>query len=337
MQRFLTRRLVSSVPVLLGISVLVFVISHVLPGDPVMIAAGGAMGANPAAIQAIRERYGLDRPLYVQYAIYLQNLLRGDLGNSLVSKRPVTTDLGHYFPATVELALAALLLAIGLGVPLGAFLAIRRNSTVDRVGGFVLATAVGMPGFWLAIFLLVLFYALLKVVPGGGRLSGDAPPPRAITRLYVVDSFLTGNWTTLADSLKHLILPGIALAITPLAAIARMVRATMSEALQSDYVQTARAKGLRERAVIYRHALRNALVPAVTQIGLIMAALFNGTVFVETVFSWNGVGQYAVTSLESLDYNPVMAVTLISAVSYMLINLPVDLTYTLIDPRIRYG
>jgi peptide/nickel transport system permease protein len=324
------------VPVLFGISVLVFVIVRILPGDPATMAAGGAMGATPEAIEAARERYGLDRPIHVQYAIYVRDLVQGDFGVSFMSKRPVTEELRQYLPATLELVVAGLALAIVIGVPLGALLAIKRGTLVDRIGGLIVAVLVGMPGFWLAIVLLVLFYAEFKISPGGGQLDADVALPRSLTGMHVVDSLVTGNWATFGNSLNHLILPAVALAVTPAAAIARMVRGSMLDALGADYVRTARAKGMRERIVVFRHGLRNALIPAVTQIGLIAGSLLNGAVFVEAVFSWDGIGRYAVTSMANLDYNPVMAVTLIAAIGYMLINLAVDLTYAFIDPRIRY-
>jgi peptide/nickel transport system permease protein len=301
------------------------------------MAAGGAMGATPEAIAAARQRYGLDRPIYVQYRIYLRDLLRGDFGVSFVSKRPVTDELRQYFPATLELVIAGLALAIVTGVPLGTVLAIKRRTLVDRIGGLVVSVLVGMPGFWLAIVLLVLFYAEFKILPGGGQLDANVRAPRSITGMQVIDGLLTGHWGTFADGLNHLLLPAVALAVTPAAAIARMVRGSMLDALGADYVRTARAKGMRERVVVVRHGLRNALIPAVTQIGLIAGSLLNGAVFVEAVFSWDGIGRYAVMSMANLDYNPVMAVTLIAAVGYMVINLIVDLTYAFIDPRIRYG
>lgn len=294
------------------------------------------MGATPEAIAAARERYGLDRPIYAQYAIYMRDVLQGDLGISFVGKRPVAEEIRQYLPATAELVAAGLVLAIAIGIPLGALLAVRRGSFVDRIGGLVVSVLVGMPGFWLAIVLLVLFYAKFQIAPGGGQLDASDQSPQSITGMYVIDSLITGDWTTFASSLHHLILPAVALAATPAAAIARMVRGSMLDSLGADYVRTARAKGIQENAVIFRHALRNALIPAVTQIGLIAGSLLNGAVFVETVFSWDGIGRYAVTSMASLDYNPVMAVTLIAAVGYMAINLVVDVTYAVIDPRIRY-
>src|SRR5689334_7278378 len=300
MARYIARRLAASIPVLFGISVLVFVVVRILPGDPATMAAGGAMGATPDAIAAARQRYGLDRPVYVQYAIYLRDLLHGDLGVSFASKRPVTEELRQYLPATVELVATGLALAIVIGIPFGAMLAVRRGSFFDRVGGVVVAVLVGMPGFWLAIVLLVLFYAEFKIMPGGGQLDvSDRAPPSTIG-MYVLDSLIAGDLGAFVSSLHHLILPAIALAITPAAAIARMVRGSMLNSLDADYVRTARAKGMQERAVVFRHALRNALIPTVTQIGLIAGSLLNGALFVETVFSWDGIGRYAVTSMASL-------------------------------------
>ena len=339
MQGYIARRLLLLIPVFLGISVMVFVITHVLPGDPVAIAVGGntgATGVSRQTIDTIRHQYGLDEPLYIQYLAYMRKLLHGDFGVSLVSKRPVADELVQYLPATIELTLVGIVIAIGIGIPVGILSAAKRRSLFDRLSGGMSSIALGLPGYWLAIVLLVGFYAVLKWFPSGGRLDPHIAPPRHITGMYVLDSLLTGNGLTLRDSLYHLVLPAFALSITPAAAISRMTRASMLDVLTADYVRTARAKGMTERVVVYRHALRNALIPTTTQIGLLLANFFGGAFFVEWVFNWNGIGRYAVTAVTNNDFNPVMAVTLIVAIIYVLMNLLVDVFYTVLDPRIRY-
>ncbi|MBX6342924.1 MAG: ABC transporter permease, partial [Thermomicrobiaceae bacterium] len=264
-------------------------------------------------------------------------VMTGDFGKSLSSRRPVSTDLKRYLPATIELALTSIILAVVVGVPLGVLSAVRPNSVIDYVGRMISITGLAMPAFWLALMLQFFFFAKLGWLPDGQRLPVGVTPPGTITGMYTVDALLHGDLHLFWIATKHLILPAFVLAYGSLAVITRMVRAGMLEVLGQDYIRTARAKGLRERVTISRHALRNALLPAVTVIGLQVGILLSGDVLVEIVFSWPGIGRYAITGITQFDYNAIMAVTLIIAVAYVLMNLVVDIVYMFLDPRITYA
>jgi len=333
MLRYIIRRLISMIPTLLGVTFVVFLFIHLIPGDP----ATAMLRENaPAELaERIREDLGLNKPLYEQYAIYMGKILRGDLGRSLVTNNPITDDLGNRLPATAELAFFAMLIAVLIGVPAGIISAVRRNSLVDTLSMFISLIGVSMPIFWLGLMAIYLFAVILHWTPSGTRIGVDIELTR-ITNFYLVDAILTGNITALADLLRHLILPSVVLATVPMALLARMTRSSMLEALNQDYVRTAHAKGLRARAVVIRHALKNALLPIVTVIGLQVGTLLSGAILTETIFGWPGIGRWVFESIQFRDYPVVQSVTLVIALIFVAVNLLVDLSYAFIDPRIHY-
>jgi peptide/nickel transport system permease protein len=333
--RFLIRRLIGLVAVMIGVSVITFTISHVIPADPVVAALGDH--ATDAQMAAFRAEYGLDKPRVEQYFVYMRGLLQGDLGTSIRTRRPVAQDLGEFFPATLELSLAALLVSLLIGIPAGAWSAVARNRLPDYFVRLFSLTGGSLPIFWLGLLLIGFFYGRLGWLPSGARLDQFIDPPRSLTGLYVLDSLLSGNMPTLGSSLLHLILPAFTLGYYSTAVITRMMRSSMLEVLRQDYMLAARAKGLRENAAVVRHGLRNALIPTVTIIGATFGSLLSGAVLTETIFSWPGLGRYATASAISLDFPAVMGVTLLAAVIYPLANLGVDLAYHWLDPRIQYG
>ncbi|MCC7162100.1 MAG: ABC transporter permease [Anaerolineae bacterium] len=332
---YLLRRAVGILFVLIGVSIVTFVISHIVPGDPAAAALGDR--ARDEQIEAFRTEYGLDRPVVEQYIRYVSGLVRGDMGRSIRTRRPVTQDLGEKLPATIELAIAALLIAIVLGIPAGIWSAIHRNQLPDILVRIFSLVGGSLPIFWLGLLMIGLFYNQLGWLPAGGRIGQFTPPPDRITGMYTVDSFLTGNLTALQSSLHHLILPAFVLGYFSTAVIARMMRSSMLEVLNQDYLRTARAKGLKERAVILRHGFRNALIPTLTIIGITFGSLLSGAVLTETIFSWPGLGGYATSAAIGLDFPAVMGVTLIAGIIFPLSNLFVDLGYAWLDPRIRHG
>jgi peptide/nickel transport system permease protein len=332
---YLARRLVGIVLVLLGVTIITFTISHVVPGDPVAAALGER--AREDQIKAFRAQYGLDKPLPEQYLIYMEGLLQGDLGMSIRSRRPVRQDLEEFFPATLELSISALLISILIGIPAGIWSAIHRNRWQDNVVRVFALIGGSLPIFWLGLLAIGLFYDQLGWLPAGGRIDQFMEPPQRITGLFTIDSLLTGNMPALQSSLQHLILPAFVLGYFSTAVIARMMRSSMLEVLNQDYLRTARAKGLRERAVVLRHGFRNALIPTLTIIGITFGSLLSGAVLTETIFSWPGLGRYATASAIGLDFPAVLGVTLVAAIVYTLSSLIVDLSYAWLDPRIRHG
>ncbi len=332
--QLVARRLISVVFVLIGLSIITFTLSHIVPADPARLIAGPR--ASKSTVDLIRHEYGLDRPLYAQYFSYVKGVMTLDFGTSLSTLRPVRSDLGRYFPATAELALSAIVLAIVLGIPLGILSAIRPNSIVDYFGRVVSIAGLAIPVFWLALMFQFLFFARLGWLPDGQRLPVGVDPPRAITHLYTVDALITGNFSLFVIAAKHLAMPAIVLAFSTLPVITRMVRAGMLEVMGLDYIRTARAKGLRDRTTVLRHALKNALLPVVTVIGMQIGILFSGDILVEIIFSWPGLGRYAIAGITSFDYNAIMAVTLIIGFVYVVMNMFVDILYLFLDPRISY-
>lgn len=328
----IVRRLVFLVFVLIILSAVTFTLSHIVPSDPARIIAGPRASAE--AVQKVREEYGLDQPLHRQYIRYMSGLVHFDFGKSLSSRRPVKQDLKEYLPATIELTLYAILFAVVVGVPLGIVSAIYRNSVIDAVGRVISVLGLSIPSFWLALVLQFLLFARLGLLPDGQRLPIGVQPPPTITSLYTIDSLLTGNISVFLTAAKHLLLPAFVLGFSSMAVITRMTRAGMLEVLGQDYIRTARAKGLRQKVVILRHALRNALLPAITVIGLQIGLLLSGAVLVEIIFSWPGIGRYAFQAIQTFDYNAVITVTLIIGAAYVTVNTLVDLVYFLLDPRI---
>jgi peptide/nickel transport system permease protein len=332
MGRYLIRRLGFLLFVLIGITLLTFLLQRVVPGDPARLVAGTR--ASEQAVQVVRGQLGLDRPLWVQYGSYMGALVTGDLGQSVVTRNPVTHDLGRYVPATLELVLYALVIGSVVGIALGSLSAVR-GAAVDVAGQSVATAALSVPIFWVAVVLLMVFYSRLGVLPFGGRLEVGATPPPTISGLYTVDALVTGRFDLFVDALRHLVLPASTLGIPVVGLVAKTARASMLEVLGRDYVRTARSKGLSPFRIYFRHTLRNALLPVVTVLGLEFGLLVSGTVLIESAFSWPGLGQYAFDAIASSDYNAVMGVTIVVAVAYVLINLVVDVVYVYLEPRVR--
>ncbi len=332
---YLLRRLVGFAAVMIGVSIITFGLSHVVPADPAIVALGDH--ATDAQINAFREKYGLNKPVPEQYWIYVTNLIRGDLGISLRTRRPVAADLRDFFPATFELSLTALILSILIGVPAGVASATARNRLPDHVVRIVSLIGGSVPIFWLGLILIGFFYGRLGWLPGGARIDKFIPPPPPVTGLFTVDSLLAGNSKAFWSSVHHLVLPALALGYFSTAIIARMMRSSMLEVLPQGYVLAARARGLRLGRVVWRHAASNALIPTVTTIGVTFGSLLSGAVLTETIFSWPGLGRYATNSAINLDFPAVMGVTLLAALVYTVANLIVDVGYHWLDPRIRHG
>jgi peptide/nickel transport system permease protein len=325
---FLARRVVGIAAVMIGVSVITFAISHVVPADPAVAALGDH--ATDAQIAAFRAEYHLDRPLPEQYATYVIGILHGDLGKSIRTRRAVSDDLADSFPATLELSFAALAVSLLVGIPAGIWSAIYRGRLPDVIVRIAALAGGSLPVFWLGLIVIGLGYYQLGWFPGGGRIDTFVSPPPTRTGLYVIDSLLALDLEALRSSLIHLVLPALTLGYFSTAVIARMTRSSMLEVLGQDYMRTARAKGLAERIVVLRHGLRNALIPTVTIIGLTFGSLLSGAVLTETIFSWPGLGRYATASAVSLDFPAVLGVTLLAAIVYPVANLAVD-------PRIQRG
>ena len=334
MARYVIRRVLEAIPVLFGASVAVFLLVHLIPGGPEVVLLGER--GSEQNVAELRQRLGLDKPLPEQYVIWVHNILSGDLGRSVAGNIPIANELQQRFPATMELSFFALTIAVVLGVPIGVLSAVRRGSWIDT--GTMMGSLIGvsMPIFWLGLLLLWFFGVQFNLLPFIGRLSPNVEIETR-TGLHTIDAILSGNWYALGDALAHLILPSITLSTIPLAIIARITRSAMLEVLHMDYVRTARAKGLRERTVIGRHALRNALLPVVTVIGLQLGSLLAGAVLTETIFSWPGIGRWLFNSIQGRDYAIVQSVTLVITVIFVVVNMLVDLSYAWLNPRIRYG
>ncbi|MGO8869304.1 MAG: ABC transporter permease [Alphaproteobacteria bacterium] len=334
MLRYVVSRLGLSVVMALLATLVIFLIANTVPGDPVLAQLGDVAASNKEFVAAWRAKYGLDLPLWERYFVFLKGLVHGDLGISIASQRPVLDDIEQFAPATLELASAGFLLALAVGIPLGIIAAVRRDSWIDHLARLVSLVGVSSPTFWLAFIMLALFYGGLQIAPGPGRLDPIAFPPPTVTGLYLVDTALAGDWAAFRDAVAHLILPSLVLAAATLGLLTRTTRASMLESMQQDYVRMARAKGLSEWRVILGHVLPNALIPVVTLGGLAYANLLTGAVMTETVFSWPGLGRYTFTSAAALDFPAIMGITLIVAVAYLVINLLIDISYALMDPRV---
>jgi len=331
--KYIGRRLVELVPVLIGVSVLVFLGMHLIPGDPAQRLLGDK--GTEADLIRMRHQLGLDQPVYVQYVRFLAGAAVGDFGISIRTRQSAIWEVGQAMPVTLQLSLAALLFSIVAGLAVGIFAARHPRSLADSTAMMGVLIGVSMPVFWTGILLLLVFGGMLGWLPLGS-LVDEGMRWRRITGMPVVDGVLTGNWALARSGLAHLVLPAVALGATSMAAIARMSRSTMLEVLGVEYVRTARAKGVVERRVINHHALRNALLPVVTLIGLELGLLLSGAVLTETIFALPGLGRLAITSVLALDYPVVQAVVLIAAAIFVLANLIVDVLYAYLDPRIRY-
>ncbi|KAF1032715.1 MAG: putative D,D-dipeptide transport system permease protein DdpB [Pseudomonas sp.] len=328
----LRKRVFGLLLVVIGVSLITFCISHLIPGDPARLIAGDR--ATDAIVENIRHQLGLDLPLYQQYIHYMSDLLHGDLGTSIRTNRPVLEDLQTFFPATLELAFAALLLSVLVGVPLGVLSAVYHNRAIDQLARTLAVTGISTPAFWLGLGLIVLFYGQLGWLPGSGRLDEGLDPPRTLTGFYLVDSLLAGDIPLFLNVLEHLMLPAITLGFVNLGVVARQIRSAMLDQLGEDYIRTARAYGLSRWAVILRHALPNALIPSITVLGLTLGDLLYGAVLTETVFAWPGMGAYVVKSIQALDFPAVMGFAILVSFIYVLLNMLIDLLYRVVDPRI---
>ena len=351
MTSYLLRRVLGLIPVLIGVTLLIFFLTRVIPGDPATAMLG--QRAAPNLLERLRNDLGLDRPLFFntqefaetgnigslfasQYFDYMGGLLQFHMGRSIYTLIPITTSLGHRFPATFELTLFAMAFAIVIGVPAGVFAATRRGTLADTSIMIVALSGVSFPVFWLAIIMIYLFAVVLGWLPPSGRLSIQMSID-TITGMYVLDALLTANWRAAWDAFKHIIMPAIALGTIPLAIVVRMTRSAMLDVLGQDYVRTARSKGLGETNVVRKHALRNALLPVITVIGLSFGVLLSGATLTETVFSWPGIGRWVFDAISSRDYPIIQGGVIFVATVFVVVNLLVDFSYALIDPRIQYS
>lgn len=331
---YIVKRLLSLVPVLLGITLLVFSFLHFIPGDPAVALLGER--ATPEQLAALRERLGLNQPLVTQYLTFLNDLLHFRLGISITSGIPIADEIRQRFPATLELSIAAMLVAIVLGVPAGILAAVRKNRWLDNLTMAGSLLGVSLPVYWLGLLLIYLFAVHLHWLPSGGRISVDTGFHfKPMTGFYVLDALLRLDGAAFTDILAHLILPAIALGTIPLAILARITRSAMLETLSQDYIRTARAKGLPERWVILRHAFKNALLPITTIVGLQFGTLLGGAILTETIFSWSGIGSWIYDGILARDYPVVQGGVITVAIAFVLINLLVDLSYAILDPRIQ--
>lgn len=334
MVSYVVKRILFLIPIVLGVSFLVFLMIHLIPGDPAVIMLGER--GTPEALSKLREDLGLNDSLLVQYFKFMQKLFHLDLGKSVISNISVSEEIKGRFPATVELAVAGILLAVFFGIPAGIIAATKRSSIFDNLSMILALVGLSMPIFWLGLMLIWLFSVNLGWLPPSARITVGIELQR-VTNLYLLDSLLTGNLRAFMDILTHLLLPAVALGTIPMAIIARMTRSSMLEVLRQDFIKTAYAKGLSAKVVIYKHAFKNALIPIVTVIGLQFGSLLGGAVLTETIFSWPGIGKLSYDAIMSRDFPLVQGTVLVIALVFVLINLFVDLTYSVIDPRIHYN
>jgi peptide/nickel transport system permease protein len=326
------------IPLLIGISLIAFIISHSVPGDPVAAHLSQKAMEDPVIVETFREQWGLNKPMWQQYLIYVNNLLHGDMGTSIRTHRPVLDDLRQFLPASTELAFGATFYSLVLGIPFGVISAIKRDKLLDHIVRILSLVGVSTPVFWLALISLYIFYFRLGWMPGPGRLNPgmELDISASITGMYVIDTLLRGDFSTFVVALKHLFLPTLVLGSGTLGIVTRITRSSMLEALAQDYVRTAKSKGLAEPAVLLRHVLKNALIPTVTVVGLSFGGIMAGTVLIETIFTWPGIGRYAYQSCITLDFPAIMGVSILIAVIFSMINLLVDVSYAFLDPRLRF-
>lgn len=333
MLHYVGKRLLQLIPVLLGMTFIVFLIIRAIPGDPAQVILG--QQASAEAIKALRTTLGLDEPWYIQYFEYLKGLVTGDLGESLRTRTPVMDEIWPYLAATIELSVFAILIAVIIGVNAGIISAWFQNSWFDYAAMVIALIGVSMPIFWLGLMNQWIFSIELGILPTTGR-ENVRDPIDTVTNFYLLDTIITGQFHQIPTVLKHLVLPGTALATIPMAIIARMTRSSMLEVMRSDYVRTARAKGMKMTWVVYKHALKNAIIPVLTVIGLQMGLLLGGAILTETIFAWPGIGRYIYEAIGFRDYPVIQSGILVVAFIFVMINLVVDLLYTFIDPRIKY-
>jgi len=333
LQKIILKRLGFLVFVVFGVTLISFILSHVIPGDPASMMAG--QRASKETVQSIREQLGLDQPLWIQYADYIRQLATGDFGISIRTHQPVLDDLLTYFPATLELAVAAFAIAILIGIPLGVISALKKNTFWDHFSRIFSISGVSIPVFWSGLVVILIFYGYLGWFPANGRIDDNINPPTHTTGFYILDSLLTGDTIALFSSVKHIFLPALVLSFAQLAIITRQVRASMLEVMSQEYIRTAVANGIHGRLLIISYALRNALIPTITVIGTSFGSLLGGAVVTETVFGWPGMGKFVVDSIAYLDFPAIMGFTILISIGYVLINLIVDLLYGLLNPQIR--
>jgi peptide/nickel transport system permease protein len=332
---YILRRLLLMIPVLFGLSVLTFTMSHLLPGDPARLAAGPR--ATEEMVQVIVKEYGLDQPLHIQYITYVRNLIQGNWGKSMDSQRPVLDEIRRFFPATLELVFASMFMAFALGMPLGVIAARFKNRWPDQLASVFALSSVSFPRFWLALMLQLLLASSLSLLPVNGRYPTGLTPPAGLTGLYLVDSLLQGDFAAFGISLKHILMPAFVQSIGAMASITRMIRSDVLEVMSRDFVTMERSVGIPERIILGKYVLKNSFISTLTTIGLFFGFSLGGSVLVETVFDWPGIGLYAVKAAFYTDFQPIMGVTLVIGFSFMVVNLIVDLLYGVLDPRIRYG
>ena len=335
MRRYIVGRILLIPIVLLGIVTVAFIISHVVPANPLSSVLSQRQMDNPEAVAAAKAKYGLDKSLIQQYFIYIGNLFRGDAGTSFVTKQPVADDIRHRLPATIELTIAAMVVAIAGGVGLGVLAAVRHNKLTDHAGRLFSLVGSSVPVYWSGLVLLLIFSVHLGWLPGPGRLDSRSVAPPERTGFYTIDSLLDGDVSKFWEAARHLVLPAIVLGWGVMGSVSRIVRASMLDVLGQDYVRTARAKGARESVVVFRHAFRNAMIPALTIVGFSVAFLLTGAVLTESIFSWPGIGQYSVKAAQALDFPAIMGVCILGGVVFLLANFVTDIGYALVDPRIR--
>ena len=333
MTSYLVRRMIGTIPVLLLISLFVFLLIQAAPGDPTLMLLGEDSTA--ADIAEAKERWGLDQPIYVQYIKFITAAVTGDLGKSFRFGQPVGEVIAMRLPATVELAIFSILIAITLAIPLGVWAGAKPNSWVDNVGTTFGLFGISMPNFWLGIMMILLFAGIFHLLPSAGRSTYGVAGPQE-TGFYFLDSLMQGNWTALKDAFLHVVMPALALGTNMVGILMRVTRSAVLEVMNEEYVVTARAKGLAEQWVLWRHVLRNALIPVVTVVGLELGTLLSGSIIVETVFAWPGIGSLLITGLTARDYPLITGLVLMYTIAFVIINLLIDALYGIIDPRIRY-
>jgi len=331
--KFCLKRIVSIIPVLIGVTLLTFLISRVVVPNPARAWAG--LKASESTVEAIAARYHLHDPLYVQYYYYVRGLLVGDWGISPVNGQPVLDNLSAFFPATLELTIAAIIIAAALGIPLGVYAAVHQDKSIDHAARLFSLGAFCAPPFLMALLMQLLFSYWFRLSPSGGRFSPFIAAPPRITGLLILDSILAGNPQALGNALIHIALPALSLALITFGLITRLTRSSMLEVLRQDYVRTARAKGLGENVVVFKHALRNGMTSIVTVLALLFAFMISGAIVIEYIFNWPGIGRYAVRSILELDLPAVMGTTLVFSLVVVLVNLLADMAYAVLDPRIR--
>lgn len=333
--QYILRRLILTIPLLFGVTLIAFIISQAVPADPITANLGQKAMSDPKIVAAFQAEWGLDRPVHEQYLVYIGNLLQGNLGKSIKSRRPVSEDLKAFLPATIELATASIIFGVIVGLAFGLLSAVWRNTWVDHLVRVISLLGVSVPVFWLALLALFVLYARWQWFPGPGRIDIGLSAPNPITGLFTIDALLQGDWATLRNVLSHLMLPALVLGSYTTGLITRVTRSAMLDVLGEDYIRTARGKGLSAQVITLRHALRNAAIPVITVIGFSYGNLLAGTVLTESIFAWPGIGQYAYRASTSLDFPAIMGVSMVIAFIFILTNLIVDILYFILDPRLR--